>query len=334
MVPSESSQNMKESMNPLESIPPFIFTWTTFFAAGIILFVVGYRSGIVNFSVQGLLKSCIPFDPRRSQSFHADLKIYLIRKLTDFLFLAPGAYVLFLVSNGLFDVLTKSGGLPSASENHAILVFAAAFVLITALEFNAFLWHYMEHKIPFLWELHKVHHSADNLNPLTNKRAHSLIQVGKFAMNGLISGIPSGLFMYFCNLGFIELLAIAAISNKILTLATLDALRHSHVPLRFGFLEAVIISPHMHQIHHSSLEVHWDKNFGTNLAIFDWMFGTAYRPQKGEEVVHGIYGYSLEQLQQYNSLRGTYWDPLVRSFEILRRSLRLFQVEDYSGAKR
>ena len=308
---------MTDAINFIDSIPSFAFTWTTFFIAVIILFLLRYRERLVAFSIKDALRTCIPFDPVRSQSFHTDLKVYLIRKLTDFIFLIPGIYVLFWVSNGLFSTLSGLDGTPSSHENSPALVLGVACVLIVAAEFNAFLWHYLEHKVPFLWELHKVHHSADHLNPLTNHRAHSIVQIGKYVMKGFIAGIPTGLIMYFYGFGFIELLAIAAIANKLLTVATLDALRHSHVPLRFGLLEGVFISPHMHQIHHSSLEAHWDKNFGTNLSIFDWMFGTAYRPHKGEVMVNGIYGYSPEQLQAFHSLRGTYWDPLVRSFECL-----------------
>ena len=313
---------MTEAINFIDSIPSFAFTWTTFFIAGIILFLLRYRKRLVTFSIKDVLSTCIPFDPLRSQSFHTDLKVYLIRKLTDFAFLIPGTYVLFLVSNSIFDTLSALDGTHSSDRTSPALVLGVACVLIVAAEFNAFLWHYFEHKVPFLWELHKVHHSADNLNPLTNHRAHSIVQVGKYTMKGCISGVPTGLIMHYYGFGFIELLAIAAIANKLLTVATLDVLRHSHVPLRFGLLEGVFISPHMHQIHHSSLEAHWDKNFGTNLAIFDWMFGTAYRPHKGEAMVNGIYGYSPEQLQEFHSLRGTYWDPLVRSFECLKRSLK------------
>lgn len=313
---------MKEAIDLLNSIPSFVFTWTTFFGAGIVLFLLKYKDRIVGLSIHDAFRTCIPFDPIGSQSFHIDLKIYLIRKLSDFIFLIPGAYVLFLVSDGIYDGLSLLGTAPYSSGTSPALVLGAASTLIIAAEFNAFLWHYLEHKIPFLWELHKVHHSADILNPLTNKRSHSFMQAGKFVMNGFISGVPSGLLMFYFGFGFFELLVISAISNKILTVATLDSLRHSHVPLRFGPLEGIIVSPFMHQIHHSSLEVHWDKNFGTNLSIFDWMFGTAYRPRKGELMVNGIYGYSPEQLQQFHSLKGTYWDPLVRSFESLKGSLR------------
>jgi sterol desaturase/sphingolipid hydroxylase (fatty acid hydroxylase superfamily) len=259
----------------------------------------------------------------------------MIRKLTDFLFLAPGAYLLFWVSNSIYNALSDFAAPPDPAGMSIPVIAGVACALILAAEFNAFLWHYIEHKIPFLWELHKVHHSADSLNPLTNTRAHSFMPAVQFAMNGFVSGVPFGLFMYYFGGGFVELLAISAISNKLLTVATLDALRHSHVPLRFGLLEGVFISPAMHHIHHSSLEAHWDKNFGVNLSLFDWMFGTAYRPRKGEEMVNGIYGYSPEQLEQFHSLRGTYWDPLVRSFESLKRSVspasevsqRSFRVE-------
>lgn len=308
-------------MNLLNSIPPFVFTWTTFFGAGIILYFYRYKNGSVGLSIQQLYKTCIPQNLLRSKSFHTDLKIYFIRKLTDFAFLVPGAYLLFLISNGFYDALSDFGRPFYSAEISTVLVLGVACTLIIAAEFNAFLWHYLEHKVPFLWELHKVHHSADSLNPLTNSRAHSFMPAIQFAMNGFVSGVPFGLLMYFYGFGFVELLTISAISNKILTVVTLDALRHSHVPLRFGLLERVIISPSMHQIHHSSLEAHWDKNFGVNLSIFDWMFGTAYRPREGEEMVNGIFGYSPEQLEQFHSLKGTYWWSLVRSFESLKRSL-------------
>jgi hypothetical protein len=167
---------MKEAIDLLDSIPSFAFTWTTFFGAGIVLFLLKYRERIVSFSILDAFRTCIPFDPIRSQSFHTDLKIYLIRKLTDFIFLVPGAYVLFLVSDGIYDGLSLLGTTPYSSGTSTALVLGVACILIIAAEFNAFLWHYLEHKVPFLWELHKVHHSADNLNPLTNKRSHSFMQ--------------------------------------------------------------------------------------------------------------------------------------------------------------
>ena len=52
-------------------------------------------------------------------------------------------------------------------------------------------------------------------------------------------------------------------------------LRHSHVWITYGrIMERLLISPAQHQIHHSKNKVHFDRNFGVVLAIWDGMFGT------------------------------------------------------------
>jgi sterol desaturase/sphingolipid hydroxylase (fatty acid hydroxylase superfamily) len=43
----------------------------------------------------------------------------------------------------------------------------------------------------------------------------------------------------------------------------------------------------MHQAHHSEDARHRDRNFGTALAVWDWMFGTLYLPQRGERFAFG-----------------------------------------------
>ena len=45
-------------------------------------------------------------------------------------------------------------------------------VLFAAYEFGYWLDHYFSHNIPFLWEFHKVHHTAEVLTPITNFRVH------------------------------------------------------------------------------------------------------------------------------------------------------------------
>ena len=44
--------------------------------------------------------------------------------------------------------------------------------LFLAYELGYWLNHYVPHRVPFLWEFHKVHHSATVLTPLTNFRVH------------------------------------------------------------------------------------------------------------------------------------------------------------------
>jgi sterol desaturase/sphingolipid hydroxylase (fatty acid hydroxylase superfamily) len=148
----------------------------------------------------------------------------------------------------------------------------------------------------------------------------------KTAVNGTISGMPAGVFMFYFGFSLPEVIVINAVSVQMLTLFTLDPLRHSHLPMGFGPLDYVIISPLMHQAHHSSAEIHWDKNFGTNLSIFDWLFGTAYRPAKDEKFQFGIYGCSDAELQEFNTLWGAYISPVIRMMQALARPV-FAQVE-------
>ena len=62
-------------------------------------------------------------------------------------------------------------------------------------------------------------------------------------------------------------------------------LHHSHIWLTYGrMLEHVFISPAQHQVHHSTDPQHYDRNFGTMLALWDWLFGTLY-VIKGKEKI-------------------------------------------------
>jgi sterol desaturase/sphingolipid hydroxylase (fatty acid hydroxylase superfamily) len=66
-------------------------------------------------------------------------------------------------------------------------------------------------------------------------------------------------------------------------------LRHSHVALSFPrWLSHVLVSPHMHQVHHSVEERHHDRNFATVFALWDWAFGTLYIPRRDERFRFGL----------------------------------------------
>ncbi len=64
--------------------------------------------------------------------------------------------------------------------------------------------------------------------------------------------------------------------------ATLDAVWgmyiHSNVNVRAGAWQRVLNGPEMHRWHHAAELPLPGKNFGTKLASWDWLFGTAYLP--------------------------------------------------------
>ena len=66
-------------------------------------------------------------------------------------------------------------------------------------------------------------------------------------------------------------------------------LRHSHVWLSYGSkLEHLFISPAQHQVHHSADEIHFNKNYGTWLAIWDWAAGSLYVTAQKETLRFGL----------------------------------------------
>jgi sterol desaturase/sphingolipid hydroxylase (fatty acid hydroxylase superfamily) len=75
------------------------------------------------------------------------------------------------------------------------------------------------------------------------------------------------------------------------------ALQHSHVWLSYGpILEHLLISPAQHQIHHSRLDAHHGRNFGTTLALWDWLFGTLYVIRGREDLSFGLDGVAEKPL--------------------------------------
>ena len=167
----------------------------------------------------------------------------------------------------------------------------------------------MQHFVPALWEIHKVHHSATFLNPLTARRGHPLGFVFDGTASAVLVGIPAGLFHVFLNFSLIDILFLYTCASKLGTVVTLDALKHSQFPIRFGRLERIFISPYMHQIHHSTKVEHLDKNFGVNLSVWDWIFGTAVSPDKYEKIV---YGFGSETEEDYERLWGVYAGPFLK----------------------
>ncbi|WFG44926.1 sterol desaturase family protein [Pseudonocardia alni] len=300
-----------EILTSLTNIPQIMVTWTTYVVAGIVFVGIGLWLNRANFSVREFAAGRFPFNLRSSRSARLDVKVYVLGKLTDAVWGAPGtalsALLPVLVALGLAQLVPAAPSGPAS----ILTITAIGIALFVAVEFADFVMHYGEHKIPALWELHKVHHSADSLNPLTSKRGHpvSLVLVG--LVRAVFFCVPAGLAIHFAGLSLFEIVAARALVLKTCSILTLDPLRHSPFPVTFGWLDRLFISPHMHQIHHSSLRPHWDRNFGTNLSLFDWLFRTGYKPVRNEPIALGLYGYTPEDAAHFHTLRGTYLTPLV-----------------------
>lgn len=167
--------------------------------------------------------------------------------------------------------------------------------------------HYWTHRAfhtRWLWAFHKVHHSAQVLVPATASRVHFLEKVVEKLSISVIVGAYAGVFWYACG-GEISRYTLFGVTYLVFILNGLAAnLRHSHVWLSFGpAIEHVLNSPAQHQIHHSDAPRHFDRNFGVNLSLWDWMFGTLYvTTSKPESLQFGLAGQGPERYHTLGDL--------------------------------
>lgn len=193
-----------------------------------------------------------------------------------------------------------------------------AFSIVIALlaDFGTFYAHYWMHRIPILWEFHKVHHSAEVMTPITVYRMHPLDDIITMITIGFLTGIADALARFFVTPSISHYTVYGLGVASYLFFLGGYHLRHSHVWLSYGpFLSKLLISPAQHQVHHSKAKRHWNKNYGFILAVWDYLFGSLYVPKEREQIEFGI-GNGEEAI--YSSPLKLYVVPFTRALGILR----------------
>jgi sterol desaturase/sphingolipid hydroxylase (fatty acid hydroxylase superfamily) len=191
----------------------------------------------------------------------------------------------------------------------------ATVAIFIAYELAYWVDHYLSHRVPFLWEFHKVHHTAEVLSPLTNFRVHPVDSVVFGNILGLFIGATDGVLRY---LEFATPFGARASASVVLVVFMwiFGHLQHSHLWIPFtGPLGRVILSPAHHQIHHSDNPKHFNKNFGSCLSIWDWLFGTLQIPQRDREDL--AFGVGLHTPHHHTVVGG-----LLTPFAMAWRSMR------------
>ena len=225
----------------------------------------------------------------RRASFRADVWFLLLNLLASALLLGWTVVSARFISDVVGRALTGTFGVlpkPGLHEFAARLI--ATVALFLAYELAYWVDHYLSHRIPVLWEFHKVHHTAEVLSPITNFRVHPVDSVIFYNFVSLFLGATGGVLTYL-QLG--RPFAIGG-ANAILVafIFVTVHLQHSHVWIPItGPLGRVILSPAHHQIHHSENPIHYDTNYGGCLSLWDWVFGTLHMPQRRRErLVFGV----------------------------------------------
>lgn len=141
---------------------------------------------------------------------------------------------------------------------------------------GAYLVHWTEHRVKWMWKFHLVHHSDTNVDTTTANLHHPGESIFRFTFTTagiVIAGAPMWMvFMY------------QAIS------VLLSQFTHANIAIPKWLDNAiswVIVSPDMHKVHHHYVLPYTDSNFGNIFSIWDRLFGT-YMTLDRDKIIYGI----------------------------------------------
>lgn len=141
---------------------------------------------------------------------------------------------------------------------------------------GAYLAHFVQHKIKFLWRFHLIHHTDTWIDTTTANRHHPGESVIRFiftTLGVLIVGSPMWMVFLYQSLSVIG-----------------SQFNHANISLPKKldvFLSYLIVSPNMHKVHHHYMLPYTDSNYGNIFSVWDRLFGTFTTLPK-EELIYGV----------------------------------------------
>ncbi|HEY1543101.1 MAG TPA: sterol desaturase family protein [Xanthobacteraceae bacterium] len=228
-----------------------------------------------------LLRALFPRRLRRSRSTRADIAFFFFTFFLVGILISWAVLSFHVIDNATDELLAATFGAQPPRLAGWTATGLMTLVLFVAYELGYWIDHYLSHNVPFLWEFHKVHHTAEVLSPLTNFRVHPIDTIVFHNVLAVVMGVAGGAAHFLLGRGAAP---FDIANSNVIVLAfffLIGHLQHSHFWIAFtGVWGRVILSPAHHQIHHSTDSAHFNKNLGSFLAIWDWMFGTLHVPSK------------------------------------------------------
>lgn len=149
------------------------------------------------------------------------------------------------------------------------LQLVSLFVMRDFLQWNI---HIILHRVPFLWKIHEVHHSAETMSFPVHLRYH-------WAEN-VIYSIPEFFLFMLLGRSVNDLFIIYAVSLFI------GHLNHANFRLPWGFLKYIFNTSELHLWHHATrIPRKFGVNYAISLSLWDWLFRTIHNPPQAPELV-------------------------------------------------
>jgi len=217
-----------------------------------------------------LLENVAPFFHFKNNKFkHVGLNLFFTFTtiLVNFIF----AFLLIGVSQ---YVNTHQIGIIQMIPMPLILFTIVGLMLLDFL--GAWLAHWVEHHVTWMWQFHLIHHTDMDLDASSANRHHpgeSLIRFAFTILAVVIVGAPVWMVLLYQALS-----------------ATLSQFNHSNVSMPKWLdsaLSWLIVTPDMHRVHHHYRQPYSDSNYGNIFSVWDKLFGT-YRKVNNRKLVYGL----------------------------------------------
>lgn len=153
-------------------------------------------------------------------------------------------------------------------------------IFFIVLDFVQWFTHRMLHRIPLLWRFHQVHHSIKEMGFSGHLRYHPMENIFYKPLKTLAVMLLGG---FEPEHAFIVHFVTIAIGH----------LNHANLKLDYGPLRYVFNNPVMHLYHHAykmPKQHRYGVNFGISLSIWDYIFGSAYVPERSGMIKLGYTG--------------------------------------------
>lgn len=155
----------------------------------------------------------------------------------------------------------------------AINVIAAVILL----DYTLWIWHWANHRVPFLWRFHLVHHVDRDLDASTALRfhfgEHALSTLYRGAQIVLIGASPFAVWVW-------QAILFASI-----------LFHHSNVAIPVAWERRIvpfIVTPRMHGIHHSDVYAETNSNWSSLLSVWDRLHRTLHLAVPQQQIRIGV----------------------------------------------
>lgn len=190
-----------------------------------------------------------------------------------FLYTIVQSYVLGVLIFGVLHWVDDIAGIHRWTAVRSLPVPLQVMLFLVTHDFYIYWFHRWQHKNRWLWRTHEAHHSTHDVDWLSGSRSHAL----EILINQSVEFAP---------------VVLLASPDVALLKGCIDAVWgmyiHANINVRSGWLQYVINGPEMHRWHHAVDHDAHNRNFSTKLAIWDWIFGTAWRPEGRKPQGYGL----------------------------------------------